>query len=574
MASIKRCQRNPTPAFKLLSAVLIISFYGIYLLIHGSPLAPAPETESHTPRGPQIQHQPWTGASGRADEEKAARVKEAMEYTFAKYKKHAWGYDDILPVSGGKKNTRNGWGAFIVDSASTLALMGMWDELNMSVERILQIPFYDAQGLVDPFETTIRYVGGLVSLVDLIDAGVVPKTVINGKQRAGILAQAITLSDKLGPGFDSPTGMIYPRVDFTNDVGTGDPPELYKKYPDKIRYKNPSIGPARAGSNILEYRTLTRQSGNPIYFANATSAWAPLVWDKWVEDPVGLVSAPIDILTGEPVGRQRHWDAGHDSYYEYLIKAAILAPHDRYTSTYTDRWTQAAHALRHDLSTRSSYSSGYNPQHLFMGKLDGGWYLNEQSHLACFAPGNLLLGGAYLEKPDLMVLGKALLDGCRHTYASTPTRIGPERFSWIPYAGLPNATFEPRTGRQRAELAAHGFWVADAKFRLRPEYVESLFYAWRITGEQRYRDWAWDAFVAFEKHCKTAYGFAAIRDVGVDVAGGKKVVHLDEAESFWAAETLKYLYLTFADVNVGTLDAWVFSTEGHPFRIIRPSDAR
>ncbi|KAF9630591.1 Glycoside hydrolase family 47 [Lasiodiplodia theobromae] len=572
MPSLKRCQRNPTPAFKLLSAVIIISFYGIYLLIHGIPFASTHEIESIEPRGPQVQHQPWTGASGRADEEKAARVVDAMKYTFAKYKKYAWGYDDILPVTGGKENSRNGWGAFIVDSAGTLALMGLWDELKMSVDRIVQIPFYDAQGLVDPFETTIRYVGGLVSLVDLIDAGVVPKTVLDSKKRAGILSQAITLSNKLGPGFDSPTGMVYPRVDFKNDMGMGDPPELYKKYPDKIRYKNPSIGPARAGSNILEYRTLTRQAGDPIYFANATNGWAPLVWDKWIEEPDGLVSAPIDIVTGEPVGQQRHWDAGHDSYYEYLIKAAILAPHDRYASTYIDRWMQAAQALRHNLTTRSSYSDNYNPSHLFMGKLDGDWYLNEMSHLACFAPGNLMLGGAYLDKPDLIVLGKALLDGCRHSYAAMPTGIGPEKFSWIPYAGLPEGSFEPRTPRQRAELAQHGFWLADAKYRLRPEYVESLFYAWRITGEQRYRDWAWDAFVAFEKYCKTEYGFAAIRDVGVNVKKGRKVTHIDESESFWAAETLKYLYLTFADVNVGTLDSWVFSTEGHPFRIIRTTE--
>jgi mannosyl-oligosaccharide alpha-1,2-mannosidase len=40
-------------------------------------------------------------------------------------------------------------------------------------------------------------------------------------------------------------------------------------------------------------------------------------------------------------------------------------------------------------------------------------------------------------------------------------------------------------------------------------------------------------------------------------------------ESFWAAETLKYLWLTFSDVEVASLDSWVFSTEGHPFRMIR-----
>lgn len=29
----------------------------------------------------------------------------------------------------------------------------------------------------------------------------------------------------------------------------------------------------------------------------------------------------------------------------------------------------------------------------------------------------------------------------------------------------------------------------------RPETVESLFYGWRLTGQQLFRDMAWDAFL-------------------------------------------------------------------------------
>ncbi|KAK7523716.1 glycoside hydrolase [Phyllosticta citriasiana] len=564
-------RRTPTPAFQLLSAVIIITFYLIYVAIHG-PSDPDADVAGAGARGPEIQHRPWNGASGRAQEERAAQVREAMKYTFGKYKEHAWGFDDILPVSGGHRNSRNGWGAFIVDSASTLALMGMWDELNLCLERIVNVPFYSAQGLVDPFETTIRYLGGLVSIIDLSDAGVIPKDVMDLQKRTSILSQAVLLADKLGPSFDSPTGMIWPRVDFATNKGKDTPDEVYLKNPHKIRYEHPAIGPARAGSNILEYRTLSRLTTFHDYFANATRAWSGLVWDEYVQDPVGLIDGPIDIFTGDPVGRERHWDAGHDSYYEYLIKAAILAPHDRYSKTYSSRWMQAVHAMRHNLTTRSSYTTSYATQHLFLGKFSGPWYLNEQSTLACFAPGNLLLGAKYLNRPDISTLGLALLEGCRHSYNATTTGIGPEIWSWIPMSNLPNATFLPQTPREERELAHLGFWAADPRFRLRPEYVESLFYAWRITGQQRYRDWAWDAFVAYEKHCKTDFGYASIADVndGFDTGAGKpKPRHLDEAESFWTAETLKYLYLTFADVEVGSLDRWVYNTEGHPMRMIR-----
>lgn len=34
----------------------------------------------------------------------------------------------------------------------------------------------------------------------------------------------------------------------------------------------------------------------------------------------------------------------------------------------------------------------------------------------------------------------------------------------------------------------------------------------------------------------------------------------DGGESFWGAETLKYLYMIMAEEEVGDLDKWVFST--------------
>jgi mannosyl-oligosaccharide alpha-1,2-mannosidase len=195
-----------------------------------------------------------------------------------------------------------------------------------------------------------------------------------------------------------------------------------------------------------------------------------------------------------------------------------------------------------------------------MGKWNGPWYLNEMSHLAHFASGNLILGGKYLQRKDLIVMGQALLEGSRHTYAASPLGLAPGVFSWTPSHGSKSGTYEPKTKRQRAEFDQYGFWVADARYRLRPEYVESLFYAFRITGEQRYRDWAWDAFEAMERHCKTRFGYAGIQDVMV---GKDDVEWIDEEESFWAAETLKYLYLIFEDVSVASLDDWIFSTEGH-----------
>jgi mannosyl-oligosaccharide alpha-1,2-mannosidase len=556
---------NPITKAKLICATLVIIFYILYASFH-QPTAAAPKYPKRVRQW--IQQEKWANETGARDEERSDAVRRAMHYTFWKYKEHAWGNDEILPVSGGAWNSRNGWGASVVDGSSTLAIMGLWEELSLSVDFIVEeLDFSKPIGLVDPFETTIRYLGGLVSLVELVDAKVIPHNVISWEKRKKILEKAALLGTKLLPAYDTSTGMPWPRVDFARGVGQGDPPEVYEENPDKPRYDNPAIGLARAGSSILENCVLSQLTDDWEYCSKATLAWMPLVYSKWLVDAPGLIDAPIDISTGEPVARQKHWDAGHDSYYEYLIKAALLRPHSPNSKAYSNKWLQAADALRHNLSSRAAPSAEYPGSHLYMGKLESPWFLNEQSHLACFAPGNLLLGGRHLNRKDLIKLGLALLDGCRHSYNATPTGIGPESWSWIPASPYRNGSFAPTSERQLAEHSEYGFWTSDPGYRLRPEYVESLFYAWRVTADEKYREWAWDAFQAMEKHCKTAFGYAGLKDVMVTESGEGN--WRDESESFWVAETLKYLYLIFDDVRVGSLDDWVYSTEGHLFK--RPS---
>lgn len=46
---------------------------------------------------------------------------------------------------------------------------------------------------------------------------------------------------------------------------------------------------------------------------------------------------------------------------------------------------------------------------------------------------------------------------------------------------------------------------------LRPETVESLYYMWRLTGEQQYREWGWEIFQAFQKHAKGDVGYHSLK---------------------------------------------------------------
>ena len=52
---------------------------------------------------------------------------------------------------------RNGWGATIVDGLTTLLVAGLEEEVLQALNYVIAIDFTKPDGLVDPFETIIRY---------------------------------------------------------------------------------------------------------------------------------------------------------------------------------------------------------------------------------------------------------------------------------------------------------------------------------------------------------------------------------------------------------------------------------
>jgi hypothetical protein len=141
-----------------------------------------------------------------------------------------------------------------------------------------------------------------------------------------------------------------------------------------------------------------------------------------------------------------------------------------------------------------------------------------------------------------------LTDACWNTYASTATKIGPEVFAFVSADGGYTGN-DPATPEQDLFYLQHGYYITAADYILRPEVLESNFYAWRVTGDTKYLDRAASAIQSFEKYIRTSDSFAGIDDVD-DVDSEK----IDDMESFWFAEVLKYLWLTFDDPNHISLD--------------------
>jgi len=113
-----------------------------------------------------------------------------------------------------------------------------------------------------------------------------------------------------------------------------------------------------------------------------------------------------------------------------------------------------------------------------------------------------------------------------------------------------------------------GFYITNSQYILRPEVLESFYYAYRATGNKKYQDYSWNGFQAIAKTTRVGSGFSEITDVNA-VDGGSFTNFQD---SFLFAEVLKYAYLIHApdeewQVNYEGKNEWVFNTEAHPFKV-------
>lgn len=101
--------------------------------------------------------------------------------------------------------------------------------------------------------------------------------------------------------------------------------------------------------------------------------------------------------------------------------------------------------------------------------------------------------------------------------------------------------------------------VLNPAYLLRPELIESTYYLWKLTGDNKYRDRVYNMFNDIKRSCRCENGYTRVKNV----LTGEKDNLMD---SFFLAETLKYIYLIFDDSRLN-FDNVIFNTEAHPFII-------
>ncbi|KAL7547199.1 hypothetical protein ACHAWF_010525 [Thalassiosira exigua] len=427
---------------------------------------------------------------------RAEVVRGAMRHVWGGYRKYAFGKDELLPLSKRGQDNWGGMGTTLVDSLSTLWLMDMkeefWEARNWVRDHL---DFSKVQGGVSVFETTIRNLGGLLSAHDL-----------SGDE--AFLEKADDLGRRLMRAFDGRTGVPYGEVELF---------EGGRSYNTGWHSSDAVLSEIGKISTLqLEFRYLAKATGRSEY---ATDVMRALDEVLKLDAESGLYPTFIQNTRQQLSFGNNDISLGAmgDSFYEYLLKIWLQGGkrETKYRRLYDKSVSGIMDKLIH--MSRPSYLT-------YVAELKNGRVIHKMDHLSCFLGGNLALG-AYTHPDGLesvnaqrqLRTGKQLAYTCYQMYASSKSGLSPEFVKF---------------GSSKDDFSKGN----SPYYILRPEASETFFILYHLTKDPVYREWGWEVFQAIEEHCKTDVGYASIRNVDT-------IEKNDRMESFFLAETLKYLFL-------------------------------
>ncbi|EPY78271.1 ER degradation-enhancing alpha-mannosidase-like 2 precursor [Camelus ferus] len=400
------------------------------------------------------------------------RVKAMFYHAYDSYLENAFPYDELRPLTCDGHDT---WGSFsltLIDALDTLLILGNVSEFQRVVEVLQDNVDFDIDVNASVFETNIR-------------------------------------------AFQTPTGMPYGTVNLLHGVNPGETPVTCT---------------AGIGTFIVEFATLSSLTGDPVFEEVARVALMRL-WES--RSDIGLVGNHIDVLTGKWVAQDAGIGAGVDSYFEYLVKGAILLQDKKLMAMF----------LEYNKAIRNY--TRFDDWYLWVQMYKGTVSMPVFQSLEAYWPGLQSLIGD--------------IDNAMRTFLNYYT-------VWKQFGGLPEFYNIPQ-----------GYTVEKREgYPLRPELIESAMYLYRATGDPTLLELGRDAVESIEKISKVECGFATIKDLRDHKLDNRM-------ESFFLAETVKYLYLLFDPTNFihnngSTFDAvitpygecilgaggYIFNTEAHP----------
>ena len=506
-------------------------------------------------------------------ERRREAVKDAFIHAWNGYKEHAWSRDEVAPISGKWTTSFGGWGATLVDTMDTLWIMGLKEDFEKCVEVVRNIDFTTNEDeIINVFETTIRYLGGLLAAYDLSD-----------RKYAILKTKAVELGNILYTAFDTPNRMPMTRWTWRKSaIGAG-------------VEAGESTLIAELGSLNLEFTRLSQVTGDPKYFDAVQRISNELARVQHNSSLPGMWPVVVNAKTMDVSYNHFTLSGMADSTFEYLPKQHLMlgGRTELYGRMYEKAMEVAENYIFYRPLTEDDDDILLSGNAVAVEDSETPQTEPQGQHLACFTAGMLGMGAKIFDRPGDLDVARRLVNGCLWAYNSMPSGLMPELFHTVPckvgshpakgdtckwskerwYKGIvdrqgKNDATDGMSVDQQAEYwikqkkLSPGFTdIGDPRYILRPEAIESIFILYRITGDIELRNEAWKMFESIQKATKTDIANAAIKDVRYSPP-----TQDDRMESFWLAETLKYFYLIYSEWHVLNLDEWVFNTEAHPLK--------
>ena len=368
---------------------------------------------------PKIQHQ-FPVAENVLSKKRRLERRDAVRSTFLRswngYKTYAWGKDEVSPISGTWRSSFGGWGATLVDTMDTLWIMGLKEDFKQCVMAVEAIDFTtNEEDTLNVFETTIRYLGGLLAAHDL-----------SGGTYPILLKKARELGEILYAAFDTPHRMPVMRWEWRTSARG-----------EEI-FPGESTLLAEFGSLSTEFTRLTQLSGEKKYFDAIQRITNQLDRIQNTTAMPGLWPVVVNLKEWPIKAPYRHFTLGGmaDSTYEYLPKQYLmLSGRGEEGKQSRKMYEEAIEMVEQHLFFRPMTERGENV--LLSGNVvaskNGNITLNPQGqHLACFTGGMVGIGAKIFDRPDDLEIAQRLVAGCVWAYRAMPTGLMPETFHAVP----------------------------------------------------------------------------------------------------------------------------------------------
>lgn len=463
-------------------------------------------------------------------EQAANLVRDEFRHGYEAYIDYAWGSDELRPLTfDGLNWSDSSMMITPIDSLGTMAIMGLQDLLNRTLDELLcdgetpKFSFLKDQN-INMFEIVIRDLGGLVSAYHFVT---------NEIYKQCIKSLAIELGDAI---YET----TFNGID--NVANIPDLPWIDINILTKTVNTNwNSFAPAGLASNIIEFGALSYIADDDKYYVAAKNTMRKLYDLR--SNNTGLVGAEIAIMVDDITDLNALWpdnsahiDAQIDSYYEYMIKCYELFKDEECLKWWNDALISIYEYLQ--------YIDEFN--NIWFQRVD--W-----NNGTIFGPNNTRHNSfVYTLHAHFMAATLTLTDNQIDLDIAIANQEA-NQFMWD-IQGITPFVYDFDAKK-----------ITSPQYDLNPEIFESNYYLYVKTRDPLYFNRTYqymDALLTYTKCINNTEcaGYSSIENVTT-------MERKNVCPSFWFAESLKFLYLTFmeeVDDNPFNFDDYIFNTEAHP----------